>query len=296
MSQMHRNYTYDRRSGYVGQLAFTLIELLVVIAIIAILAAMLLPALAKAKLKATEATCLSNQKQMGLAFTMYVTDNHENLINYNPTTFNNGGGFWGLDLNAPGNWTSPTVALADVQNCLKTNNLLAQYAPTPGVYHCPGDLRFNFGIGVGNSVDWAYDSYAVTENVEPVGSFANGFTKVNQITRPSDCMTFVEQSDTRGYNEGTFALEVVAGNPMVIKYTDVFSIYHGNVGTFSFADGHSEPKKWTDSTLTTDGKYSVSANSQGYNYAMCPLNPNTTSQSGNDANYIIKHCVSPTNP
>jgi len=290
---------FVRRAGHGCRSAFTLIELLVVIAIIAILAAMLLPALAKAKLKATEATCLSNQKQLGLAFTMYVTDNSGNLISYTPSGFNSGGGFWGLDPSAPGDWTSQAVALADVQAGLRTNNALYQYAPNTGVYHCPGDVRSNFKIGSGTSVDWAYDSYAVTENVESQGgSFADSFSKINQILRSSDCMIFAEQSDTRGYNEGTFALEVYvkSGLPPIIAYTDVLAIYHGSVGTFSFADGHAEGRKWTDGTITADGRYSVSAGSSGFNYAMCPLNPNTTSETGNDANYIVQHCVSPTNP
>ena len=273
--------------------AFTLIELLVVIAIIAILAAMLLPALAKAKLKATQATCLSNQKQLGLAFTMYVTDNDGKLVEFNPPAFKNGDGFWGLDPNAPGDWSSQAVALADVQGDLRTNNVLYQYAPNPGVYHCPGDVRFNLPIGSGNAVGWAYDSYAITENVESIDGFSDSFSKMSQITRVSDCMVFVEQADTRGYNAATFGLTVTAGNPNPIGYLDVFSTYHGSVGTFSFADGHAEAKTWHDPAILMDGKYAVTPGSVGFDYPQCPATP---AQTGIDATWLIQHCVSPTAP
>jgi prepilin-type N-terminal cleavage/methylation domain-containing protein len=238
---------------------FTLIELLVVIAIIAILAAMLLPALSKAKCKATRVYCLNNLRQVAVACKLYADDNNGRIVS-SYTTF---GGFtaaWcGGNAETGGDKGSYVYYGADPTGI--QSGLLWPYTKSLGVYHCPADKRLSTdpavpapwkgqpilrsismnsymgGRSLGANPDWVVTSpNGATDPLHPV------YTLESQIKQPATTFLVLDE-DQDSINDAMFLVDV-SGN---YRFTDLPSRNHcGAAYGINFNDGHADIVKLND--------------------------------------------------
>ncbi|HUA39837.1 MAG TPA: prepilin-type N-terminal cleavage/methylation domain-containing protein [Candidatus Sulfopaludibacter sp.] len=278
-----------------GSAGFTLIELLVVIAIIAILAALLLPALAKAKQKAQAMQCLSNERQLSLAWIMYANDNKDNLVPNRGLNGATGVVYSGdprkeLQLQTgganadwcPGDFQSPNQA--DVQpgpypggskySWWIQAGLLYPYINNFNVYHCPAD-RSIVPRGGGAFTAPALRTYSMNDFVQPMdapgyalkpwnGGPTSGYyfyTKLSTMARPGPSKTFIFiEESPYSIDDGFFAIDPRETD----HWVNSPAVLHGNSSEMSYGDGHAEARQWTDGSMISEKPATPAGNTDNW--------------------------------
>jgi prepilin-type N-terminal cleavage/methylation domain-containing protein/prepilin-type processing-associated H-X9-DG protein len=263
---------------------FTLIELLVVIAIIAILAALLLPALAGAKARAQAVQCMNNNRQMMLAWKFYCDDYNEKA----PSAYGGPGDWWpvqGLSW-----WGNPTTDGQnqynwDVEVTVKKSTLWPYCGNNTAIWRCPADIKFPC---IANTGPYKGQSFPRVRSCSMLSAFGGSdepglnpgyvvYYKTTDVVKPGPSMTFVlcdERADS--INDGELYTTMQGwdpSNPNSWAVQDIPSNYHAGACGFAFVDGHAEIHKWKDLVLN----------------AKWPFGYGSVGRNSKDAYWIMEH-------
>ena len=224
--------------------AFTLIELLVVIAIIALLLAILIPALNAVKETATSAVCLAHLTGLTKAWYLYADDNNDIVVGGGTGSPSDPSNDW-----APYGLEADAINLDGKEQAIMTGALFP-YSESTGVYHCPSDRRYLKPSLGNNKPLGGYRSYSIVGGLRGVGK-SGGWgiiphQKISTIKSPGDKYVFVSEADGRGSNMGSWVLYIKSSPTDTGGWVDPLTIWHNGRSTLGYADGHAEKHIWRD--------------------------------------------------